>query len=203
MGSLWGWRGSGGSLPQTVPMSDDDKALTELAHQRVDALFERHRTVFNADFDTYRGHVQRVLGLTALQVPLTPELVEPVCIAAFYHDAGIWFDHTGDYLPISAQRAGAALEHADCGEYAALVTAMIDEHHRLRRAHHPHPLVEAMRRSDPADIFRMVMPPGVDRRDYLLLRRRYPSAGLHAMLGRAFLRGLRESPGKPLPMVKL
>lgn len=194
------WTGVG-FVRDDVPMDPISVGLTELAHRTVDALFDRHREVFGANFDTYRGHVQRVLGLTALQVPLTEELVGPVSIAAFYHDAAIWFDRTWDYLPRSKERAVAALEPED-SEYAPLVKALIDEHHRLRHARDPHPLVEAMRRADATDVYRLKVPANVDRAAYRLLLRRYPSAGLHAMLGRAFIRGLRENPRNPMPMIK-
>lgn len=59
---------------------------------------------------------------------------------------------------------------------------MVDEHHRLTRAQHP--------------------APGVRRSDYRALRASYPDAGCRRMLVRAFGRGLRERPTRPLPMLK-
>jgi hypothetical protein len=83
-----------------------------------------------------------------------------------------------------------------------VVDAMIDEHHRVRRARHPHPLVEAMRRADAAEVYRAVLPPDVRRQDYRELLRRFPDAGFHRMLLRAFARGVRQNPLKPAPMLR-
>lgn len=170
-------------------------------HDRIDELFEADAEVFGRDLAPYRGHAHRVAELTARQVDLEPGWVEPVAVASYFHDAAIWYDDTWDYLPGSERRAaGAMADPAD----AQLVTSMIDGHHRLRPARHPHPLVEAMRRADATDIYRVVMPPRVSRADYRDLLRRYPDAGFHAMLARGFVLGLRERKRiNPMPMVKL
>jgi hypothetical protein len=80
---------------------------------------------------------------------------------------------------------------------------MIDEHHRIRRARHPHPLVEAFRRADLTDVTGGLVPaPGVPRAGYGGLLAEYPARGFRPMLLRAFGRGLRESPRHPAPMLK-
>ena len=174
----------------------------EHAHRIADELFERHGPVFGADQPVYRGHVHRVIGLVGLQVEVPPGLAGALGLAVFFHDAGIWFDHTWDYLPPSTRRAVAALAPADRG-HADLVTAIIGEHHRLRHATHPAPVVEAVRRADLTDITAGLVPaPGVRRADYRALAGTYPARGFRPMLLRAFGRGLRESPRHPAPMLK-
>jgi hypothetical protein len=37
----------------------------------------------------------------------------PLGLAAFFHDAGIWFDGTWDYLPPLVRRAVAELDKSD------------------------------------------------------------------------------------------
>ena len=87
---------------------------------------------------------------------------------------------------------------------AALVTAMIDEHHRVRPARNPHPLVEAMRRADATDVYRLPLPPRVSRDDYRAMLKRFPDNGMHLMLGRGFVMGLKERKRlNPMPVVKL
>ena len=124
---------------------------TGRAHQVAKELFDRHRPVFGADEPVYRGHVHRVIGLVGRQVEVPAELADVLGLAVFFHDSGIWFDGTWDYLPPSTRRATAALAPADRG-HTELVASIIDEHHRLRRAHHPEPIVEAVRRADLTDI---------------------------------------------------
>lgn len=70
---------------------------------------------------------------------MRPEWVEPVAVASYYHDAAIWFEHTWDYLPGSESLAAQELSRTGHEGDAALVTAMIDEHHRVRPARNPHP----------------------------------------------------------------
>ena len=134
---------------------------TGRAHQVANELFDRHRPVFGADEPVYRGHVHRVIGLVGRQVEVPAELAGVLGLAVFFHDSGIWFDGTWDYLPPSTRRATAALAPADRG-HTELVASIIDEHHRLRRAHHPEPIVEAVRRADLTDITAGLVPaPGV------------------------------------------
>jgi hypothetical protein len=172
------------------------------AHDVADGLFARHAAVFGDDLDRYRGHVHRVIGLVALQHPVEGTAADALGVAAFFHDAGLWFDGgTWDYLPPSIRHARAELGGA--AEHAALVEAMIDEHHRVRRARHPDPLVEAFRRADLTDVTGgLVGAPGVPRAGYRALVARHPATGFRPMLLRAFGRGLREDPRHPVPMLR-
>ncbi len=173
------------------------------AHETAERLFERHAAVFGTDLGPYRGHVHRVIELVARQRDVPAGLAGVLGLTAFFHDAGIWFDATWDYLPPSANRAVAELAEAD-RPHGPLVRAMIDEHHRLRPARHPDPMVEAFRRADLADVSAgLAGAPGVSRAEYRALCAAYPDRGFRPMLLRAFARGLREAPFRPVPMVKL
>ena len=172
------------------------------AHEVADQLFEKNAATFGANLPTYRGHVHRVIGLVGLQTEVPAGSADALGVAAFFHDAAIWFDSTWDYLPPSAARAveelgGTGAEHAD------LVAAMITEHHRIRRARHTDPLVEAFRRADLTDVTAGLVPvPNSKRSDYRALAAEYSPRGFRPMLVRAFGRGLRENPLRPAPMVK-
>jgi hypothetical protein len=175
--------------------------VTSRAHEVADALFERHAGVFGAERPVYRGHVHRVIGLVELQCHVPEASAEQLGVAAFFHDAGLWFDGgTWDYLPPSIAHAAAELDGQDTG----LVTAMIDDHHKVRPSAHPDPLVEAFRRADLTDVTAGLVPsPGVPRARYRRLVAEYPARGFRPMLLRAFGCGLREAPLRPLPMLKL
>jgi hypothetical protein len=174
----------------------------DVAHERADELFARHATVFGDDLTRYRGHVHRVIGLVGLQREIPPEVAEAFGTAAFFHDAGIWFDCTLDYLPSSAARAVAELG-GPAHPQADLVAALITEHHRIRRAKHPDPLVEAMRRADLTDAcVGLIRVPGAGREEYRQLVRKYPTVGFHPMLVRALGRWVRENPRRPVPFLK-
>lgn len=179
-----------------------DAAAAEV-HNRISGLFERDAAVYGRDLAPYRGHAHRVAGLVMAQVDMRPEWVEPVAVASYFHDAAIWFDRTWDYLPGSEDLAAKELTATGHDEQIPLVRTMIDEHHRVRRARDPHPLVEAIRRADAADVYRVVLPPRVSRPQYRDLLQEFPDAGLHLMLGRGFVLGLRERRRlNPMPMMK-
>ena len=86
-----------------------DSTGLHIADRAAAELFTEHAATFGRELDTYRGHVHRVIGLINMQGAITDDLAVPVGVAAFYHDAAIWFDNTWDYLPQSAQRAVAEL----------------------------------------------------------------------------------------------
>lgn len=181
-------------------MSDDQATMIDRLHTRIQSFLDRDAAVYGSDLAPYSGHVHRVAELTALQVDMRPEWTEPLAVAATFHDAAIWFDRTWDYLPGSER---LALDELTEPAFEPVVQAMVDEHHRVTHAHHPHPMVEAMRRADATDVYRVVMPPQVSRADYKDMLHRFPDAGFHAMLGRGFLLGLRERKRlNPMPMMK-
>ena len=172
------------------------------AHETADELFERHATVFGKELPIYRGHVHRVIGVVGLQCDVPADVAVPLGVAGFFHDAGIWFDGTWDYLPPSVRRAVSELSDADA-PHAELVSSLISEHHRMRKARHSNPLVEAFRRADLTDVSAgLIGAPGATRTQYKQLVERYPAGGFRPMLLRAFGRGLKESPTKPMPMMK-
>lgn len=172
------------------------------AHQVADQLFEENAATFGANLSTYRGHVHRVIGLVGLQTEVAPEVGDALGVAAFFHDAAIWFDGTWDYLPPSAARAVEELGGTGA-EHASLVAAMITEHHRLRKAKHDDPIVEAFRRADLTDVSAgLISVPNAKRSDYKALTAEYPARGFRPMLVKAAARGIKENPLKPAPMLK-
>ena len=173
------------------------------AHTTAELLLEKNADVFGANLPTYRGHVHRVIGLVGLQTEVTAGTADALGVAGFFHDAAIWFDSTWDYLPPSAARAVEELGGADA-EHAGLVEAMITEHHRIRKARHDDPLVEAFRRADLTDVCAgLIKVPHSKRSDYRGLTKEYPARGFRPMLVKAFARGIRQNPLHPIPMIKL
>jgi hypothetical protein len=178
------------------------QGVATAAHEAADRLFAEHGEVFGDDLPVYRGHVHRVIGLTALQVDVPAEWADALGIAAFFHDAGIWFDKAWDYLPPSAARAVAEVGGPDAAE-AGLVEALIVEHHRIRRARHDEAIVEAFRRADLTDVSAgLIRSPRAGRKGYRALAKEYPCRGFRPMLFRAAARGIRQSPLHPIPMIK-
>jgi hypothetical protein len=176
-------------------------SFVDLAHSVADALFDRDAAAYGDDLARYRGHVHRVIGLVGVQGEVPEYRAHPLGVAAYYHDAAIWLDDTWDYLPPSTRRAVAELG-ADADHHAELVTELIQEHHRIRRARSADAMVEAFRRADLIDVSRGLITAGVPRPAYRELVNHYPDTGFRRMLLRAFARGLRTDPWRPAPMLK-
>jgi hypothetical protein len=141
-------------------------------------------------------------ALSACSATCRRDVAVPLGVAGFFHDAGIWFDGTWDYLPPSVKRATAELSESDA-QHVELVSSLISEHHRMRKARHDNPFVEAFRRADLADVSAgLVGVPGATRAQYQELVAEYPANGFRPMLMKAFGRGLKESPVRPMPMMK-
>ena len=141
-------------------------SAVDRAHAVANDLFDRDAATYGADLTRYYGHVHRVIGLVGEQRDVAEGEAYPYSASPRdHHDAGIWFHDTWDYLPPSIRRAVAEL--GPSGEqHAALVTALIDEHHRIRPARSAAPLARGLRRADLIDVSRGLVTAGVPRSTY-------------------------------------
>lgn len=176
--------------------------LTEIT--TLDAVLNAHRDVLGRDVTAYRNHVYRVVNLCVAQSSDSPEIVEKIAIAAAFHDMGIWTDGTFDYLKPSVRLAQAHLTQIGKAEWAAEVTEMILEHHKI----FPYrgdagALVEPFRRADWVDVSHGLLTFGISRKFLRELYATWPSAGFHKRLVQLEFTHLRTHPWNPLPMMRL
>lgn len=175
--------------------------LTEIA--ALDALLQAHAPELGKDFTAYRNHTYRVVNLCAVQSP-GPEQLEKFCIAAAFHDLGIWTDGTFDYLQPSIRLAAAHLDHSSKGDWTAEITSMILEHHKISAwKGDPRWLVEPFRRADWIDVSRGLRSFGLPRSVLREIFSAWPDAGFHKRLVQLSLARLRSHPWSPLPMIRL
>jgi len=177
---------------------------------RVDQLLTGWQSLLGMDYEAYRNHVYRVINLAMAYFPdMSPEQRDLLCIAAAYHDIGIWTHSTLDYLESSADQACAYLaKNPDAGDSSLetkqrLVSAMIYQHHRIRAIPGDElAAAEAFRKADWADVTLGVRRFGLPRGRYRLICASFPNAGFHRRLLTLFTNRLRESPLSPLPMLR-
>ncbi|HEU4559137.1 MAG TPA: hypothetical protein VFS20_14850 [Longimicrobium sp.] len=179
---------------------DEPVLLTEIA--TLDQVLHAHAAALGGDFTAYRNHAYRVANLCVALSSPAPAQVEKIALAAAFHDLGIWTDGTFDYLPPSIRLAEAWLARAGHAEWTAEITAMISEHHGLRRRERSGWLVEPFRKADWVDVTRGVLRFGVPRSLVRELHARWPDAGFHRRLVHLSLRRLRTHPLNPLPMFR-
>ncbi|WP_067647002.1 hypothetical protein [Nocardia harenae] len=172
----------------------------------IDTLLSPWAETMGADRTAYTHHVLRVLELCDLVAPPgTPRPSErpEFRVAAVFHDLGIWSAGTFDYLPPSIALAETHLRETDAAQLIPTVTAMIEHHHKLRRAGRAEDPVEIFRRADAIDVeLGLLGRFGVPRRAYRALTRRYPDAGFHRRLVALAGQRLRSHPTSPLPMLE-
>lgn len=170
----------------------------------LDELFAPWQTALGRDYTAYRNHVQRLLALCEALAAREGVALDPLAlrVAAVYHDLGIWSDGTFDYLAPSSARARAWLEAQGRGDLAHLVTAMIEQHHKVRPAGPARDAVEIFRRADWVDVTLGALAFGLPRAGYRALLQRFPDAGFHFRLVQLSGKQLLTNPLKPLPMFR-
>lgn len=168
---------------------------------QTDALLEEMRTALGTDFERYKNHVYRVINITDFFTPLQDEALEQVAIAAAFHDAGIWLDHTFDYLEPSRLRAVEYVRSIGHNDWVNVISAMILNHHRVRPIG-GNPLVEAFRRADWIDVSQGVLNFGLSTDFLASLKTVYPILGFHARLLQLTLHRVKQHPLSPLPMMR-
>lgn len=185
--------------------------MTESTHPReaqpvpdLDTLFAPWASALGRDYTAYRHHVERLLVLCDWLAADAGVSLDPLAlrVAAVYHDLGIWSDGTFDYLTPSTARAAAWLEAAGRADLLPQVSAMINQHHKVRAAGPATDPVEVFRRADWMDVTLGLLNAGLPRKRYRELLRRFPDAGFHARLVKLSSKQLLTHPLKPLPMFR-
>jgi hypothetical protein len=170
----------------------------------LDELFAPWQAALGRDYTAYRHHVERLLALCEALAVREGVMLDPVAlrVAGVFHDLGIWSDGTFDYLAPSSARARAWLEANGHGDRSHLVTAMIEQHHKLRPAGPARDPVEIFRRADWTDVTLGALTFGLPRARYRELLRQLPDAGFHLRLVQLSGKQLLTNPLRPLPMFR-
>jgi len=174
-----------------------------LPHPIAQSLLTGWRAELADAHEAYANHVHRVFHLARRLGPLDPSLDEPLAIAAAFHDVGIWLDGTFDYLAPSVAQAEAHLQAIGRPEWSAMVTAAIDDHHKVTPSRGPHAtFVNAVRRADWLDVAMFALPTVLPRSFLRDLVRAFPRAGFHGRIVRIGLAWAQRHPTRPLPMLR-
>ena len=168
-----------------------------------DEILTSFALAIGADLQGYRNHIYRVLNFHAALSTTEGLPSDAVQIAAAFHDLGIWTDDTLDYLPPSI---ALAIEYLDSRQRADLkdeVSALILEHHKLRRYHGACvDSVEPFRQADLVDVSLGLVRFGLPRSFIGTVRSTFPDHGFHSMLMKLSARQLLRTPLRPLPMFR-
>jgi len=126
-----------------------------------------------------------------------------IALAAAFHDLGIWTAHTFDYLDPSARLACDHLACSGHGDWLQDVSAMIREHHKVRRyTGTAAEVVEPFRRADWIDVSRGILRFGLPGARVREIFAKWPNAGFHRRLVQLTLKQARAHPLRPIPVLK-
>lgn len=175
----------------------------------LEELLAPWQSLIGADYPGYRHHLYRMVhccvalkGHASLAECDEQEL-QKICIAACFHDIGIWINNTVDYIGPSLPPARAYLQEHGLTAWTDEVVLMISEHHKLRRYRDPaYPLVEIFRQGDLVDFSLGLMRFGLEKGFIARLKTTFPNAGFHSMLVRRASKWFLRHPLNPAPMMK-
>lgn len=175
----------------------------------LEELLAPWQTLIGEDYLGYRNHLYRMIhccvalqGHTSLS-ECDEQVLRKICIAACFHDIGIWINNTVDYIPPSLPPARAYLQENGLETWTDEILLMMTEHHKLNEYRdEAYPLVELFRKADLVDFSLGMVRFGLDKELIARLKKTFPNSGFHAMLVRRASKWFLRHPLNPAPMMK-
>ncbi|PYS99154.1 MAG: hypothetical protein DMF63_13895 [Acidobacteria bacterium] len=149
----------------------------------------------------YRNHVYRMVNFCFAQGDFDAEQKEKIILAGCFHDLGIWWADTWDYLPPSMSLANQYLTANGHDDWSSEISMMIDLHHRIRKCAEGS-LVEIFRRGDLVDFSLGLFKCGISPEFVREVKKEFPNAGFHRQLLAHACRWTVRHPLNPVPVLK-
>ena len=170
-------------------------------HPVIEALFASYSDVLGSDMEKYKNHVYRIFNYSLYLSK--NEAKEKYAIAAFFHDIGIWTNHTFDYLQPSITLAKEYLIQSGRENWAEEITLMIDQHHKISSYSGIFAsTTEIFRKADWSDVSLGLLHFEIPATFTQQAKTQFPYEGFHFFLVKLFFKNLLRHPLKPLPMFK-
>ena len=171
----------------------------------LDQILENTKNDLGRDFTAYRNHCYRVLNfcLALGDAEHDDEILQKVSIAVAFHDLGIWTDKTFDYLEPSKKLVQNYLEKNNLSGWKAEIRMMIEFHHKMTPyTGLPNWLVEPFRKADWIDVSLGWLKFGLSDDFVTEVRGTFPNAGFHKRLTELTWQQFKQTPRRPLPMMR-
>lgn len=177
--------------------------MSETIILKATRILQPYEQALGENLEGYRNHVQRVIQYCLAMKTLSHDDQQKICIAACFHDLGIWTAGTFDYLRPSIQLAHQYLQDNTLQDWEDEIVLMIDMHHKLTPYRdRKKTLVEIFRRADLIDLSLGLVKFGLPGDVVRSARKRFPNNGFHRCLSGLVLRSFIQHPLRPLPMYK-
>lgn len=174
-----------GKFSYEDPMLKLKKLTVVIEDPIVDAHLQRYADAIGADFDAYRGHINRVMtyALHFLDPNVAQGYRKIIGVALVYHDIALWTEGTLAYLEPSQDRAERDLLKEFNPAELALVKDIIYWHHKITPYHGLHAdIINAVRKADWIDATQGVVHQGMPRQHIKDCVRQVPYNGFHGIL---------------------
>jgi len=167
----------------------------------IEELFSSYSSIIGNDLEKYKNHVYRIFNYSLFLSNAAN--IEKYAVAAFFHDLGIWKNHTFDYLEPSIDLAKNYLLQQQKENWIEEISLMIDNHHKTSSYKGKfETTVEIFRKADFIDVSLGLMHFEISTQFIKETEKQFPYKGFHFMLTKLFMKNLFQHPLKPLPMFK-
>lgn len=172
----------------------------------VDEILDEWKPTIGEAFEGYKNHVYRMLHCCMAIYPCSENDLKKLCIAASFHDIGVWSANTVDYLPPSIAEAEKYLEKNKLQDWQEEISLLIELHHKVSpigsELAKKYPLLEPFRRADLADVSLGFISGGVPKELMCALKRNFPNAGFHKVLKRLGVSWFKKHPFSLPPFLR-
>ena len=129
--------------------------------------------------------------------------MEKICIAAAFHDLGLWSADTVDYIAPAMLLARNYLLENQRASMVDEVCLMIEMHHKVLPYNDArYPLVETFRKADLVDVSLGLVRCGLSSLYVEAVRRAFPNAGFHKRLVALASAWFVRNPLNPVPFMR-
>jgi len=179
----------------------------------IDRIFVDWRLPLRYRYDAYKGHVYRMFNFTCALLEggqgalgaygRSQDVEARVAIAACFHDVDFVFAGNADYLDPSREQADRWLKEHGHSDWSEEIGLMIVWHHKLTPYRDDHAeLVESFRRADLIDLSLGLVRSGLPGGYIRDVKKRFPNAGFHGLLGKTLVPYALRHPLRPMPMMR-
>jgi len=170
----------------------------------LDQILENTKNDLGQDFTAYRNYCYRDFNFSlALCEAENDEILQKIAIAAAFHDLGLWTVKIFDYLEPSRQLLRDYLAKENLSGWTAEIQTMIEFHHKMTPyTGLPNWLVEPFRKADWIDVSLGWLKFGLSDDFVTEVRGTFPNAGFHKRLTELTWQQFKQTPRRPLPMMR-
>lgn len=162
---------------------------------QIEETLSQWKDIIGKDYAGYKHHVYRVVHFGLALKACSEEERKKLITAACFHDIGIWFSNSMNYIPASINVAEEYLTEQGLSEWEDEIKLIISEHHKLKKDKNTQfPLIESFRKADLIDTSMGLFKFGLSRAFIEKVKDAFPNEGYHNNLGQMTIQWFLKGP---------